>query len=464
VGWKTWAGFALSVGAATAVVTVLPSWVRERKAPQEPRAAAAPAPEAPAPPVALRELALDKTRAEKARAKATRLSEALERQEAVQWGGEDYRDALSRLARGDEAMAARDYRSAAEIFEDASRRLEAVASRAAGLVTDRLARAGAALEGGRAHEARELFSFVLAIEPDNPAAASGLARAETLDEVFSLVAAGEELERRGALDEAAERYRRAASLDPRFERARSALARAEGKASDQAFSKAMSEAIAALGRKDLAPARAAFERARGIRPDSSEAAAGLARVAEEMRSREIAEHRDRARDLEAREAWSLAEKEYEAVLALDPAIRFAQEGTKRAGARALLASKLDYQIAHPERLSDASALREASRLLEEARGIEQSGPEHSGRIERLEAIVRSYSTVVAIEILSDNLTEVTVYRVGRLGKFQRRSLELRPGRYTVVGSRDGYRDVRYDLIIGPGKPPTPITVRCEEKI
>jgi hypothetical protein len=34
----------------------------------------------------------------------------------------------------------------------------------------------------------------------------------------------------------------------------------------------------------------------------------------------------------------------------------------------------------------------------------------------------------------------------------------------VVGSRDGYRDVRYDLVIESGKPSSPITIRCEETI
>jgi tetratricopeptide (TPR) repeat protein len=382
----------------------------------------------------------------------------------MQWGGENYRAALSSLAYGDEKMAARDYAGAAGIFDEASRRLEEVASRAGAVADDALARGRSALDAGRAEEAREVFTFVLSIDAGNAAASSGLARAETLDEVRALTAAGEELERKGSLREAAERYRRAVQLDPLFQRAVAALARAEGKASDQSYSAAMTEGIAALGRKDLASARAAFERARAVRPDSTEAAEGLARVAEEMRSLSIAEHRDRALDFEAREAWSSAVKEYDAVLALDPAVRFATEGKKRAGARALLAGKLEYQIAHPERLSDERALKEASLLLEEAGSIEPSGPEHAGRIEKLEAIVRSYSAVVSVEILSDNLTEVTVYRIGRLGKFQRRSLELRPGRYTVVGSRDGYRDVRYDLVIESGKPPSPITIRCEETI
>ena len=42
-------------------------------------------------------------------------------------------------------------------------------------------------------------------------------------------------------------------------------------------------------------------------------------------------------------------------------------------------------------------------------------------------------------------TEVSIYRVGRLGAFDRKDVELLPGRYTVVGMRAGFRDVRREL-------------------
>ncbi len=64
----------------------------------------------------------------------------------------------------------------------------------------------------------------------------------------------------------------------------------------------------------------------------------------------------------------------------------------------------------------------------------------------------------------DQLTEVVVYKVGRLGTFERRDLDLRPGSYTVVGSRRGYRDVRRQLVIQPGVAPEPVAIRCQERI
>ena len=71
---------------------------------------------------------------------------------------------------------------------------------------------------------------------------------------------------------------------------------------------------------------------------------------------------------------------------------------------------------------------------------------------------------VHVALQSDNLTQVTVYRIGALGAFEQRSLELEPGEYTVVGTRPGYRDVRRQIMIVPGNAPAPIVIRCEDKI
>ena len=72
--------------------------------------------------------------------------------------------------------------------------------------------------------------------------------------------------------------------------------------------------------------------------------------------------------------------------------------------------------------------------------------------------------VLKITIESDNLTEVAVYKVGKLGRFSSRELNLRPGTYTVVGARDGFKDVRHKIVVKPGQEPFNITVKCKVQI
>lgn len=233
---------------------------------------------------------------------------------------------------------------------------------------------------------------------------------------------------------------------------------------DPAFRTAMSDALAALDRADWTAARKALDQARSLRPAAPEIADARMRVETAERRARIAALRDRGEEHEAAERWAEAAAAYQAVLALDPAIAFAQEGKTRTSARAGLAAALAYHLDHPQRLSSADVLDEVADLVAHAREIETTGPRHREQVEELAHLVATWSQPVTARLISDRQTRVTVYRVGSLGAFGEHELELRPGIYTVVGHREGYRDVRRDLVIRPGQPPEPLSVICDEKI
>jgi tetratricopeptide (TPR) repeat protein len=466
LGCKTVAAFLVLGGAAAFVFAFLPRFVEERRTTPVPPAALEPAsPAEPEEPADLRDLAQEKTSAERIREDVRRQKEALDSRSAIDWGGADYREGVARLAAGESSLLVREYAKAASELEEAKRLFEAVAAKGATLAAEAVENGERALQAGRSEEAREQFTFALAVDGESTRARKGLARAASLDQVLGLVADGESRERRGDLGGAAASYRRAASLDPLVSAAQEGLARVDAAASESAFQAAMSEAVAALGRGAYEEARTALEQAKAMRPGAPEVEDGLAQVRDGLLARDIAARTRLAQDRETKEDWRGAEKEYDAVLALDPTIRVAQDGKTRTAGRALLQEKLDFQIGHADRLSDGNALREASILLEEAREVHDAGPKHRERVAKLEELVQAYAVPVTLKLVSDELTDVTLTRVGRLGKFDERTLELRPGRYTVVGSRDGYRDVRREIEIAPGKSVgVVIVIRCEEKI
>jgi tetratricopeptide (TPR) repeat protein len=230
------------------------------------------------------------------------------------------------------------------------------------------------------------------------------------------------------------------------------------------FAAAMSAGLKAYESGDLVGAKGAFERALSLAPGSVEAADGLARTELALRLEGIREHQAKAADLEREERWSDAAHEYSAALALDPTLRFAREGKDRAVARAALNDQLEYHITHPERLSEDSVLEEARTALASARGIEPTTEKLQVQADRLQGAIKIATTPIRVLLVSDDLTRVVVYRVGRLGTFERRHLDLRPGTYTVVGTREGFRDVRRQLEVVATGENKPMTVRCEEKI
>ena len=92
------------------------------------------------------------------------------------------------------------------------------------------------------------------------------------------------------------------------------------------------------------------------------------------------------------------------------------------------------------------------------------GPVLSAQIERLNAQLKISAQPVPVQFESDNQTNVVIYKVGTLGVFSSRTLELRPGPYVVVGTRDGYRDVRRNIRVDPAGNMLPVVIRCEESI
>jgi hypothetical protein len=79
-------------------------------------------------------------------------------------------------------------------------------------------------------------------------------------------------------------------------------------------------------------------------------------------------------------------------------------------------------------------------------------------------LLKRAATPLTVQLVSDNVTDVSIYKVGKLGSFDMRQLDLRPGTYVAVGSRPGFRDVRLEFRVAPEVALQPIVVRCEEAI
>lgn len=171
-----------------------------------------------------------------------------------------------------------------------------------------------------------------------------------------------------------------------------------------------------------------------------------------------------ARELEQQERWQPAVEAYEQILNIDPSVIVASQGLQRCRARAEIDTGLQSFLDDPERLFQPEGEAAATAVLEAAANISEPGPRLSGQMLRLGDLLAIATRPVQVTLESDNLTAVTVYRVGRLGSFERKTLDLRPGDYTVVGTRSGFRDVRRVLRLRPGERPASLSIRCEEPI
>ena len=163
------------------------------------------------------------------------------------------------------------------------------------------------------------------------------------------------------------------------------------------------------------------------------------------------------------EDWEGAISAFEEALAIDGSLRFAREGLALARPRAVLDKELKAILEKPERLVDDAILREAEGTLRRARQASPAGETLRTQIDEVAATLEIARTPRTVRLRSDGLTEVTVYKVARLGLFEAQELTLRPGQYTAVGSRRGFRDVRVVFSVSPDSN-EPVFIACSEPI
>jgi serine/threonine protein kinase/tetratricopeptide (TPR) repeat protein len=389
---------------------------------------------------------------------------SLEKRGAGVWGGREFFDAKMLSAESVGAHDAGDIPLAQVRLNAASQLLDKVERRIPQALAAQLEAGEKALAAGQGEAASQSFDLARRIDPGNVRAVNGLRRVRSLSGVLPLLADAENAERARNFVRAVQDYSQALSLDPADVRAKDGLARANAAFGDDNYAKAVGAGFAALGAGRLTEAHDSFEKARGYKPNGAEAAEGLRRVAAVMTARGYADIRQRATSLESQERWGEAMQQYDQALKEDPSLQFAQQGKARTAARADLSNRLQELIDRPERLGSPAARQEARELLQSARSQMTSGPVLRSQIARLEILLPDFDKAVRLSLVSDNATQVAILSIGEFGTFVRREIDLKPGKYTVIGTRSGYRDVRRDITVAPGQTSQTVSITCSEPI
>ena len=164
------------------------------------------------------------------------------------------------------------------------------------------------------------------------------------------------------------------------------------------------------------------------------------------------------------EDWQGVIDLYQEALALDPSIQFAQQGLPNAQGRLQLDQKISSVLNAPERLQDPAITAGAQRLLDEARSIAPAGPALTLQIQTLENLIERANRIVNVTIESDGLTELVLLRHSNIGTTQQHQARLRPGKYTVRGTRVGFRDILVNFEVKPDDSNLRVFAACREPI
>ena len=475
-----WLFSGLLLAVALAVVLLLPSLVsqpvveRSEKreptrpdAPETARDATLPSPTQPLkPPPQIEQraqLVQQKQAAEALLERVLRRTAEMQAVNIENWAGEAYLALRQRTALADQALDQRQFQQAAAGYREVLAALDALQASMPERLAHALEAGRLALQETEAERAKRQFGIALALQPDNPVAHNGLRRAQTIEQVARLSAEAQALARGGQWQQAAAAYRRALDLDGEYAPAQTGLTQMENLLQERAFVNAMSDTLNALQEQNLEAAAQALEKAAQLRPEAAEVEDAQSRLAAARKARRLQQLSAAAQAAEEREDWAQAQRLYRQALALEPGALTAQRGLRLAEERIELHKNIDRYLQQPQRLQADQVLANAKALLQSTQAIQRPGARLQARRDQLQQLVAKAEQPVPVRIRSDGLTDVVIYRVGRFGRFQQHEVSLRPGAYTLVGSRDGFRDVRVTLVVRPGAP-TEVQVICGERI
>jgi tetratricopeptide (TPR) repeat protein len=388
----------------------------------------------------------------------------LELDRAPSWGEPDWSQAVAAANAGDRLFSQRRFDEAARSYADGLHRLEDLAGQRDQRFSAALDAGRRALENDDGAGAEAQFKLALAIEPENMEATLGLAQARVRADVLQHLHSGRAAETAGDIATAREAYQEAVTLDASYAPAGIALERVTQQLTDAGFRTAMSRALAALDARRLTEAGAALKEAAGLHPDDVAVADARRRLAVMRRQVALNGLRHAAAAKAGSENWAEAAGLYQQALALDPHAGFARNGLEQAQDRVRLHQQLDHYLDDPSRLQSAEPLANAEQLLATAGDAPAGEPRLAAKIGQLRRQVTLARTPAPVDLHSDGETSVVIYHVGRLGQFRDHHLELRPGSYTAMGSRPGYRDVRIVFTVLPGAAPLSVEIRCGEPI
>ena len=373
-----------------------------------------------------------------------------------------YNEIIDQANEGDILFGEREFESAQDNFESALVDLRQLIA-TINSEFDELMKVGLrALDDRDVESSRDAFVSASQIKPLEQSAHAGLQRVERLPKINELLRESERARLRGNWNIALSLLDDAVSLDqltPGIKERRDLVLSARA---DEQLNELLTLGHQALSQNEFEEADRLFNEVLRRRPGNSAAETGLQATQSARTLANISQLQLKAFEQEQELDLAAALKTYEEALEIDSTLEFAIEGRDRVREIVTLSRQIEIVLRDPGVLSEDKELENAREVLEGARKYINHSEEYDASLDELENVVKLASQYVPVVLISDNATEVTLSTRGLLGAFERHELELRPGRYQLIGSRDGRMDVRKTINVEQDM--GPVSIICENEI
>ena len=254
------------------------------------------------------------------------------------------------------------------------------------------------------------------------------------------------------------------SFDPTRDKVQWRMESLRAEIREENFASSISIAMASVEQKELLKAWREFEEAKNIFPDRSELRVverAIRTLELEIKIRELLTLAEAASN---NDEWKKAERYFLKAETIAPNNKRVVEGIKISEQVINATAIVEKYIACPHRLSSDNVAKSAQDFLWDQAKVAQFSGLLSAKMDRLEQLVISYGTKVAVRLVSDELTFVSIRGLGSVGKISEKVIQIRPGKYTIEGSREGFRSKLVEFEIKPESKLFSIEIYCDERI
>ena len=384
------------------------------------------------------------------------------------WNAEKFNIALENISIGDDLYREGEYLRSIKQYREALDQLNNLQEEAANIIESTIISANNNIEklDSELTVEQTINSINLAfdIDKNNESIRLLKERSLKLPDLFNKVMQSDQFISEQKYEDAFSVLSEAIMLDPYRKKTKTSMEDLNKQIKEKTFIEFMSEGFEAMDQNNFSSARKVFNEALKTYPERPDVYDALNQLESRESSFQIKERIKNAEANENLENWSEAKKEYEALLESDNSLVSLKARLITVRIRAELDEQLENLINNPLTLRSDELHQKAKKLLKTAQGINQRGAKLEKQIENVSKIIVQARNPIPVNFFSDNKTKVTIFKIGSLGLFEKRTIELVPGKYVALGQRIGFRDVRLDFAIEPNEVDKNISIMCVESI
>ena len=259
-------------------------------------------------------------------------------------------------------------------------------------------------------------------------------------------------------------FEKALVIDSEWLQAQQGLSKAILENDKEQFQSSLSKGYALMKEEKFDEAEAAFQKSLEIDPESKAGQQAIEELEIQRRTSLTKSLKYKGLIAEVNEEWDDARSYYETILNFDSNIGEVKDSLMRVNSRIRLINQMISFIAQAENLNDDKLFNQAQQALIQAQSIMNKGPKMTQQISELEQTLKIASTPVEVTLISDLKTDVVLYKTGKFGLFEQKTILLKPGVYTAKGTRIGYRDTTLRFKVSPENIDQRFIIICRDRI